>query len=328
MDKKSSLTQMKPLSYADQSNNERELPQNGNSSTKEEVLILPKASSWTTVNFDLDFAALIADIINSNRNLLTVPSLKKGSSEISKRKIKISQADYYFIGVLINLLCSAKNYVSFKDFSISITEISNVIFGFSSRATNKLVKKDLFVMSLLPIYGQNKIMSFSGKKGHYPTIQFGPQFELFYKQYLRTSTHDFVKIPKTVIKNVLAKVIKVPKALCMYLEITFLETKNHLEELTEGWTPDRTSKSDNRIYRLFSQNSKHSVSRIKSEGCNHLKKLIGDCYLDVIKTNAIKAISSKEKEQFINTKKAHIELNTAKREEAMSPNFEIVNEAV
>ena len=45
MDKKSSLTQMKPLSYADQSNNERELPQNGNSSTKEEVLILPKASS-------------------------------------------------------------------------------------------------------------------------------------------------------------------------------------------------------------------------------------------------------------------------------------------
>ena len=62
--------------------------------------------------------------------------------------------------------------------------------------------------------------------------------------------------------------------------------------------------------------------------CNHLKKLIGDCYLDVIKTKAIKAISSKEKEQFINTKKAHIELNTAKREEAMSPNFEIVNEAV
>lgn len=271
---------------------------------------------------------MIADIINSNRNLLTVPSLKKGSSEISKRKIKISQADYYFIGVLINLLCSAKNYVSFKDFSISITEISNVIFGFSSRATNKLVKKELFVMSLLPIYGQNKIMSFSGKKGHYPTIQFGPQFELFYKQYLRTSTHDFVKIPKTVIKNVLAKVIKVPKALCMYLEITFLETKNHLEELTGGWSPDRTSKSDNRIYRLFSQNSKHSVSRIKREGCNHLKNLIGDHYLEIIKENAINAISSKEKEQFINTKKAHIELNTAKRAEALCPNFEIVNEAV
>ena len=44
MDKKSSLTQMKPLSYADQSNNERELPQNGNSSTKEEVLILPNST--------------------------------------------------------------------------------------------------------------------------------------------------------------------------------------------------------------------------------------------------------------------------------------------
>ena len=113
MDKKSSLTQMKPLSYADQSNNERELPQNGNSSTKEEVLILPKANSWTTVNFDLDFAVLIADIINFNRNLLTVPSQKKGCSGIAKNKIRISQADYYFIGVLINLLCSAKNYVSF-----------------------------------------------------------------------------------------------------------------------------------------------------------------------------------------------------------------------
>jgi len=324
----SSLTQRKPLSYANQSYKEREHSAIINSSTKEEVLILPKASSWTTVNFDLDFAALIADIINSNRNLLTVPSQKKGSSVVAKDKIKISQADYYFIGVLINLLCSAKNYVSFKDFSISITEISNVIFGFSSRATNKLVRKDLIVMSLLPIYGQNKIMSFSSQKGHYPTIQFGPQFELFYKQYLRTNTHDFVKIPKTVIKDVLSKVIKVPKAFCMYLELTFLETKNFLEELTGGWSPDRTSKSDERIYRLFSQNSKHSVSRIKTEGCTHLKNLIGDHYLEIIKENAVKAISSKEKEQFINTKKAHIDLNTAKREEAMSPNFEIVNEAV
>lgn len=328
MVERSSLTQRKPLSYADQSYKEREPSPSANSSTKEEVLILPKASSWTTVNFDLDFAALIADIINSNRNLLTVTSQKNGSSEISKQKIKISQADYYFIGVLINLLCSAKNYVSLKDFSISITEISNILFGFSSRATNELVRKDLTVLSLLPIYGQNKIMAFSSKKGHYPTIQFGPQFELFYERYLRTNTHDFVKIPKTVIKNVLAKVIKVPKAFCMYLEITFLETKNHLEELTGGWSPDRTSKSDDRIYRLFSQNSKHSVSRIKREGCNHLKNLIGDHYLEIIKENAVKAISSKEKELFINTKKAHIELNTAKREEAMSPNFEIVNEAV
>ena len=328
MVERNSINTKKPLSYADQSTNERGYSKCRDFNTNLERLALPKESSWTTVNFDLDFAVLIADIINSNRNLLTLPSQKKGCSGIAKNKIRISQADYYFIGVLINLLCSAKNYVSFKDFSISITEISNVIFGFSSRATNKLVKKDLFVMSLLPIYGQNKIMSFSSKKGHYPTIQFGPQFELFYKQYLRTNTHDFVKIPKTVIKNVLAKVIKVPKAFCMYLEITFLETKKHLEELTEGWTPDRTSKSDDRIYRLFSQNSKHSVSRIKREGCNHLKKLIGDCYLDVIKANAIKAISSKEKEQFINTKKAHIELNTAKREETMSPNFEIVNEAV
>lgn len=328
MVERSSLTQRKPLSYADQSYMEREPSTSANSSTKEEVLILPKASSWTTVNFDLDFAVLIADIINSNRNLLTVPSLKNGSSKILKQKIKISQADYYFIGVLINLLCSAKNYVAYKDFSISITEISNVIFGFSSRATNKLVKKALVILSLLPIYGQNKIMSFSSKKGHYPTIQFGPQFHFFYQTNLRTNTHDFVKIPKTVIKDVLSKVIKVPKAFCLYLELTFLETKKHLEELTEGWTPDRTSKSDDRIYRLFSQNSKHSVSRIKREGCNHLKELIGDCYLDVIKANAIKAISSKEKEQFINTKKAHIELNTAKREEAMSPNFEIVNEAV
>mgnify|MGYP003559994825 FL=1 len=90
MVERSSLTQRKPLSYADQSNKEREHSPSANSSTKEEVLILPKASSWTTVNFDLDFAALIADIINSNRNLLTVPSLKKGSSEISKRKIKVS----------------------------------------------------------------------------------------------------------------------------------------------------------------------------------------------------------------------------------------------
>ena len=328
MVERSSLTQRKPLSYAYQSYKEREPSPSANSSTKEEVLILPKASSWTTVNFDLDFAALIADIINSNRNLLTVPSLKKGSSVVAKDKIRISQADYYFIGVLINLLCSAKNYVAYKDFSISITEISNVIFGFSSRATNKLVKKALVILSLLPIYGQNKIMSFSSNKGHYPTIQFGPQFELFYKQNLRTNTHDFVKIPKTVIKDVLSKVIKVPKAFCLYLELTFLETKNFLEELTEGWTPNRTSKSDDRIYRLFSQNSKHSVSRIKKEGCTHLKNLIGDHYLEIIKENAVKAISSKEKEQFINTKKAHIELNTAKREEAMSPNFEIVNEAV
>ncbi len=328
MVERNSINTQKPLSYADQSYKERGHREYCNFNTNLERLVLPKESSWTTVNFDLDFAVLIAGIINSNRNLLTLPSQKKGSSVVAKDKIRISQADYYFIGVLINLFCAAKNYVAYKDFSISITEISNVIFGFSSRATNKLVKKDLFVMSLLPIYGQNKIMSFSSKKGHYPTIQFGPQFELFYKQYLRTNTHDFVKIPKTVIKNVLAKVIKVPKAFCMYLEITFLETKKHLEELTEGWTPDRTSKSDDRIYRLFSQNSKHSVSRIKREGCNHLKNLIGDCYLDVIKANAIKAISSKEKEQFINTKKAHIELNTAKREEAMSPNFEIVNEAV
>lgn len=328
MVERSSLTQRKPLSYAVQSYKERVPSASTNSSTKEEALILPKASSWTTVNFDLDFAALIADIINSNRNLLTMPSQKKGSSEISKKKIKISQADYYFIGVLINLLCSTKNYVSLKDFSISITEISNILFGFSSRATNELVRKDLIVMSLLPIYGQNKIMSFSCKKGHCPTIQFSPQFELFYKRYLRTNTHDFVKIPKTVIKDVLAKVIKVPKAFCLYLELTFLETKNYLEELTEGWTPNRASKSDDRIYRLFSQNSKHSVSKIKREGSNHLKKLIGDCYLDVIKANAIKAISPKEKELFINSKKAHIELCTANREEAMSPNFEIVNEAV
>ena len=85
------------------------------------------------------------------------------------------------------------------------------------------------VMSLLPIYGQNKIMSFSGEKGHYPTIQFGPQFELFYERYLRTNTHDFVKIPKTVIKDVLSKVIKVPKAFCLYLELTFLETKTFLK---------------------------------------------------------------------------------------------------
>lgn len=324
----SSLTQRKPLSYAIQSYKERDYSKCRDFNTNLERLALPKESSWTTVNFDLDFAALIADIINSNRNLLTVPSQKKGSSVVTKDKIKISQADYYFIGVLINLLCSAKNYVSFKDFSISITEISNILFGFSSRATNELVRKDLIVMSLLPIYGQNKIMSFSGKKGHYPTIQFGPQFELFYKQNLRTSTHDFVKIPKTVIKDVLSNVIKVPKAFCMYLELTFLETKNHLEELTGGWSPDRTSKSDERIYRLFSQNSKHSVSRIKTEGCTHLKNLIGAHYLEIIKENAVKAISSKEKEQFINTKKAHIELNTAKREEAMSPNFEIVNEAV
>lgn len=328
MVERSSLTQRKPLSYADQSYKERKPSPSANYSTKEEVLILPKASSWTTVNFDLDFAALIADIINSNRNLLTVPLLKKGSSEISKQKLKISQADYYFIGVLINLLCSAKNYVVYKDFSISITEISNVIFGFSSRATNKLVKKALVILSLLPIYGQNKLMSFSSNKGHYPTIQFGPQFHFFYETNLRTNTHDFVKIPKTVIKDVLSKVIKVPKAFCMYLEITFLETKKHLEELTEGWTPDRTSKSDDRIYRLFSQNSKHSVSRIKKEGCNHLKELIGDCYLDVIKANAIKAISSKEKELFINSKKAHIELRTSNRDEDLQPHFEIVNEAV
>lgn len=328
MVERSSIDTQKPLSYAVQSYKERGYSECRDFNTNLERLALPKESSWTTVNFDLDFAALIADIINSNRNLLTVPSQKKGSSVVTKDKIGISQADYYFIGVLINLLCSAKNYEAYKDFSISITEISNVIFGFSSRSTNELVRKDLIVMSLLPIYGQNKIMSFSSNNGHYPTIQFSPQFELFYIQNLRTSTHDFVKIPKTVIKDVLSKVIKVPKAFCLYLELTFLETKNHLEELTGGWSPDRTSKSDERIYRLFSQNSKHSVSRIKKEGCTHLKNLIGAHYLEIIKENAVKAISSKEKELFINTKKAHIELNTAKREEAMSPNFEIVNEAV
>ncbi len=270
MDSKRSQLIERPLSSADQSINERGHSDTINSSIEKLEFLSEK--SWKTVNFDLDSAVYFSKVIR-------------------KAKItNISQSDLYLFVPLLRVLTSARNFKFNKEFTVSLTTISNLILcDAEKQASIKRIKKLLLKLSSIQFEDQTYVLEYKKRDGLLPVIKLH-QSIVFNRLKMKT---DYVMIPRKAIKEHVYKLITKPKAFSLYLELFFIISKRKVKACSSGMVEldSYQQKTDRRLNLLFSTKAHHSLEEVKKDGKKYLGAIIGADYIDAINDFVEKAVS-------------------------------------
>ena len=242
-----------------------------------EKICLP--ANWSKLHLDLDTACDIYDQLKTN-------AVKDRFTQVDPFKI---------YAILCVLYQSVRNIYSIDPKVIvikklSIKELTLIVNGGKyESAQAKDTKKQLLLISSLLRFEGKQILFYKKNLRDSPSIYIFPTFFDYAQNYLHCKKHDFLRLSKSCCSK-LFSFNHQPKAFVCMLEQLFLNTKELLEEKSQGNAFDRSSISGNRIKRLFSPKAPHSVDEIIRTGHAYLKKEMGNEYSDLLKKFAAQMV--------------------------------------
>lgn len=252
--------------------------------------------NWSKLHLDLNTACDIYEQLKTK-------AVKKHFTQVDPFKI------YAILCVLYqsvrNIYSVDPKVIIIKKFSIKdLTLIVNG--GKYGIAQAKDTKKQLSLISSLLRFEEKRILFYKNNLRDSPTIGIFPAFFDYAQNYLHCKKHDFLRLSKSCCSK-LFSFNHQPKAFVCMLELLFLNTKDLLEQKSQGKAFDRSSISKNRIKRLFSPKAPHSVDEIIRTGHAYLKKVMGDNYTSELKQFAYQMIDESDVAKFTLLKKQNNE---------------------
>lgn len=295
-----------------------------NVNTIEELSLL----HWQHLNIDLDLTAKIAAAVRTQNQEIGKTSIKSNtkakakvfsntSSNLTKTKVKerdknskinISINDIYLATVVINLLSkSLNNYGESKPstFILSLNKVASILFfGDTSRSNIYHVKQIIELLNKLKLQAGFPILDYKPNDNSEPQITVSSLFYSFVDNNLELDDSNYIRINKSLYRDVLSKVKSKPRVFAYTLELIFLTNKFILDD--GEYSYNRTPISDKRLKDMFAPKAHHSILEIKKEAKKELKIQLGENYEQIIQFLVDHTISDEERRQFNSIKKKNL----------------------